>query len=102
MNNKEEQTRVLKDALMKFMEKNKVGELSDDALGEVAGGAVLQGWKFSVARCKKCGWVSSPFDKKGQYDEVVVGADHDYFSPNCEGDFEVFTGDTRNLLPPPQ
>lgn len=100
MNNKEEQTKVLKDALMKFMENNKVGELSDDALGEVAGGTVLDGWIFSVARCKKCGWVSSPYDNRGQYDVAVLSADHDYHSPKCEGDFETFSDDIRNLLPP--
>lgn len=59
MNNTEKQTEILKDALKKLMDEEKIGELSDDALGEVAGGAVLEGWKFSVARCKKCGWVSA-------------------------------------------
>lgn len=99
MNNNEKQTKVLKDALMKFMEKNEIGELSDDALGEVAGGTVLDGWKFSAARCNRCGWVSSPYDGKGQYDDAVLEADHNYHSPNCEGDFEVFTGDIRDFVP---
>lgn len=84
---------------MKFMEKNKVGELSDDALGEVAGGTVLEGWEISVARCKKCGWISSVFDGLGKYDTAVLAAQHDDYSPNCEGDFEMFTDDIRNFIP---
>ena len=40
MNNTEKQTEILKDALKKLMEEKKIGELSDDALGEVAGGTV--------------------------------------------------------------
>lgn len=74
----------------------KSGELSDDALDNVSGGAVLDA-SFYMARCKKCGWQSCPFDNKGAYDLQVVILDHLNTAPDCDGDFEVFSFDSRNV-----
>ena len=72
------------------------GELPDDALDGVAGGAVLNSL-FYIARCQKCGWQSCPFDNRGENDLAVIVMDHCSANPNCEGDFAVFNIDSRNV-----
>lgn len=72
------------------------GELPDDALDGVAGGAVLDA-TFYIARCKKCGWQSCPFDNRGANDLEIVVTDHITLYPNCEGDFEVYGMDSRSV-----
>lgn len=95
-NKKETQAKSLKDALIERMEKPESGELPDDVLNAVSGGAVLDSM-FHIARCKKCGWQSPPFDNHGAYDLDIIVLDHCSASPECEGDFAVFNIDSRNV-----
>ena len=66
MNNKTEKQLKDMENAMKSPSESAVpnGELPDDALDGVAGGAVLNSL-FYIARCKKCGWQSCPFDNRG-------------------------------------
>lgn len=72
------------------------GELPDDALDGVAGGAVLNSL-FYIARCNKCGWQSCAFDNQGESDLAVVVMDHCSAHPDCVGDFAVFSIDSRTV-----
>lgn len=73
------------------------GELSDDALDQVAGGAVLNS-VFYIAKCGLCGWQSAPFDNQGEYDLNTIVFDHIQRCPSCSGDFSVYCFDSRSLM----
>lgn len=95
--NQEMQINSLKKSMsnpIKGMPKN--GELPDDALDGVAGGAVLDS-VFYIAKCNKCGWQSAPFDNTGAYDLQVVALDHLNTNPNCEGDFVIYNFDSKTV-----
>ena len=97
MENNEKQMNSLKDAISHPSEEKMAnGELPDDALDGVSGGAVLDS-TFYIARCKKCGWQSCPFDNRGENDLAVIVMDHCSAHPNCEGDFAVFNINSRNV-----
>ena len=94
--NKEQLNSLKKAVQIPSENKEIIGELPDDALDGVAGGAVLDS-SFYIARCNKCGWQSCPFDNRGENDLVVIVYDHCSAHPNCDGDFAVFNINSRNV-----
>ena len=96
-NSNELQAEQLKGAMAHAKESTlKRGELSDDDLDSVAGGAVLNS-VFYIAKCKLCGWQSPQYDGQGESDAGGVIYDHIMRNPNCSGDFEVYQFDSRNV-----
>lgn len=75
----------------------KRGELSDDDLDAVAGGAVLNNM-FFIAKCTLCGWQSPPYDGQGECDAGGVIFNHIQQHPDCSGNFEVYQFDSRNVI----
>lgn len=96
-NSKEFQSLQLKNAMGNVKEGTmQKGELPDDALDGVAGGAVLNS-VFYIAKCTLCGWQSQPFDGQGDSDTGVVVFDHIRQHPECSGNFEVYQFDSRSV-----
>lgn len=98
-NNKinEMQTDNLKNAIQeRLKDKPESGELSDDALDGVSGGAVLDS-TFFIAKCNKCGWQSCPFDNRGADDLEMIVRDHCTRNMDCTGDFVVYEIDSRSV-----
>lgn len=94
-NNNEAQAKSLKDALLKRMENPTSGELPDEVLEKVSGGAVL-GPIFYIAKCYLCDWNSPAFDyKDGDEDIRKVAKDHENKHPDCDGLFDVFGYNTE-------
>lgn len=88
-NNNGAQVKNLKDALLKRMENPSNGELPDDALDKVSGGAVL-GPIFYIAKCHLCGWNSPAFDYEDRLNDLEkIVRDHCDRFPHCHGDFDV-------------
>ena len=69
------------------------GELPDDALNAVSGGAVLNR-VFYIAKCHLCGWQSAPFDSAGERDVEAITIDHIVTHGSCPGQFQVFRLDS--------
>ena len=72
------------------------GELPDDALDAISGGAVLNR-VFYIAKCRQCGWQSAPFDNTGENDVETIAIDHIVTHRTCPGQFEVFRFDSGKL-----
>lgn len=98
-NNKinEMQKNNLRNAIQERLKsKPESGELSDDALDQVTGGAVLDS-TFYIAKCNRCGWQSCPFDNQGANDLEIIVRDHYSRNMDCEGDFVVYEIDSRTV-----
>lgn len=83
----EEQTKKqAKRLALLIKEKCHTGELPDDALEGVSGGAVLSSNQVYQMRCPVCGWASTPFDASDPYnDGDKLAWQHYCFAPDCEG-----------------
>lgn len=91
------QLNSLRNALRNPLEdKPTSGELPDDALDQVTGGAVLDS-TFFIARCNRCGWQSCPFDNQGADDLEIIVRDHCSRNIDCAGDFTVYEIDSRSV-----
>jgi len=84
MENKKEQQAKRLELLIKA--RCRTGELSDEELDGVSGGAVLNSNQVYQMRCSACGWASTPFDASDPYtDADKLAWQHICFAPDCEG-----------------
>lgn len=92
------QAALLKKALSAF---EAAGELPDDALNAISGGAVLNR-VFFMAKCHLCGWQSAPFDNAGERDVEAIAIDHIVTHGSCPGQFQVFRLDSGKFQLTPE
>lgn len=70
-------------------------ELSDDDLGQVAGGTMMN-QIFYIAKCPVCGWQSVPFDDIGGDSDAIVQM-HQNERPGCEGELGAYEFDSKGV-----